>query len=92
MRVTGAEFTRLVDPPDPELVLAVVIEVSDVETRGVPVLASVGDVDVEGLFPDAAGTGLIGFLAAEPPAGAELVVGYADAPIATGITYDPPIA
>jgi len=93
MEVTGAEFARLADPPDPELTLRVVIQGSGFQQRAVPILASVGDVDVEGLVPTVDGDGLIGFLADEPPVGAELVIGYADTePLATGITYDPPIS
>ncbi|MEU9918994.1 hypothetical protein [Streptomyces sp. NPDC051001] len=93
MEVTGAEFSRLADPPDPELVLRVVITGTGFEQRAVPILASVGDVQVEGLVPSVDGEGLVGLLAEHPPVGAELVIGYAGRePLSTGITYNPPIS
>ena len=61
--------------------------------RAAPLLAKVGDVDIETISitgPDEA----VGFLAEVPPGGARLVIGYSDTGLEeTEITFpDPPIS
>lgn len=93
MQVTDAQFETVAEPPDPRFVMRVRILGSDVVRPGPSLVAQVGDEVVRDLIlalgPEGV-AGVEGFLTAEPPAGAELSVGFAGRDLAaTGITYEP---
>jgi hypothetical protein len=93
MQVERAEFEFLDPTPTPTWVMRIHIIGEGFEQRAAPIVAEIGGQQVEGVMPLFEGGGVQGFLTSEPPAGAELRVGYMDAPlIDTGITYSPAIA
>jgi hypothetical protein len=95
VNITDATFERPDDPPDPGYVLRISIVGTDLTRAGAQLVAQVGDIpvrDVISLF-EAQPEGVTGFLAAEPPSGAPVRVGFLGKELVdTGFTYEPPNA
>lgn len=95
MDITSAEFIPLSSEttPDPGFVMRVIVHVSGLDQRAVPVMARVGGQPLQGLMFLIAEAGLQGFLQEMPASGDELFIGYADGPlISTEITYSPDVS
>jgi hypothetical protein len=91
--VSHAFFEPLADSEDAGWLVRVALVGEGFVERAAPLVAQVGDVEVEALSSTGE-TGAVGFLTEEPPAGARLSVGYLDTGLAeTDITYPaPPIS
>ncbi len=95
MLINSAEFIPLgpETSPDPGLVMRVIIHVSGVEQRAVPIMARVGGQAVQGLMALITEEGLQGFLRETPAICDELLLGFADGPIIhTEITFTPAVS
>jgi hypothetical protein len=91
--ITDAAFEHLDDPPEPTYVLRLSIVGTDLTRAGAQLVAQVGDVPVRDLISLYQAEGVTGFLAAEPPSGAPVQVGYLGKELVdTGFTYEPPNA
>ena len=92
MHVTNASFTI---PPvllDPTCVAQVEVEGTEFLHRAMPVAAMVGNVPVEFIVVNAAGTEFVGLLRTHPQAGDILKVGYLDSELVdTAFTYTTPV-
>lgn len=92
MQVTNAVFAPPAPGADPTWVLRIDVEGGDFEFRAMPVIASVGDVPVEGIILKLTGDGFVGLLRSFPDVGDELKVGYLDEGlVGTGFTYQTPV-
>lgn len=77
MKVESATFALLPpDPPPGPWVISVVITGEAFETRAAPLVATVGELTVHALRVSPDGTQASGLLAAMPPEGARLSIGY----------------
>ena len=93
MNVSDVIFERPVDPPDPAYVLRVRILGTEQSRAGAQLVAQVGTLPVLDLISLFGQEGVTGFLADEPPVGAEVAVGYLGKELVpSGHTYDPPVA
>jgi hypothetical protein len=92
MHVTNATFSI---PPvllDPTCVVQVRVEGSGFRHRAMPVAARIGNVPLEFVVVNAAGTKFVGLLRTFPQIGDVLKVGYLDTELMdTTITYTTPI-
>lgn len=93
MNVVDAAFEPVAEPPVPGWKVRVTVVTTEPTERAAPVVGVVGEVPLAGIVSRLDGPGVIGFLADEPPDGAELKIGYADEGLVeTGITYERHIA
>ncbi|MGH3693623.1 MAG: hypothetical protein ACRDRX_06440 [Pseudonocardiaceae bacterium] len=88
MQVYSAIFERITAPLPTNWVMRVVIHGTGLTQRAITMVAAIGPQAVQGLMPSTESNTVLGFLTAEPTAGDELLIGYANEPlIATGLTY-----
>jgi hypothetical protein len=88
MQVDSAVFEPITAPLPTNWVMRVVIHGTGLRQRAIVMVAAIGPQVVHGLMPSTEANTVLGFLTAEPTAGDELLIGYANEPlISTGITY-----
>lgn len=89
--VDRADFELLPDSPIPGLAVRVTIHGEGLGGGGHPIVAKVGDQDLQAMAPTLEPGGARGFLAAEPAIGDELRIGLLGGElIPTGVVYDGP--
>jgi hypothetical protein len=92
VKVTGAQFENLPAGTPGGWKQRLSVGGTGFVARAAPAIATVGNVAVQSVVLAPGGKGFVGFLAAIPPIGAELKVGYLDTGLqSTGITYQPAI-
>jgi hypothetical protein len=91
MRLDSASFVPLPEPLGP-WVMQVLLSGDGFEMRAAPLVAKVGDLDVDLIQIGTGGTLASGFLAAVPEPGAPVSIGYLDDPelSQTDVTFQPP--
>jgi hypothetical protein len=91
MRVDSASFETLPEPLGP-WVMSVMLTGDGFENRAMPLVAKVGDLDVDLIVIASDGTMASGMLMDVPEPGARVSIGYLDSPelAETDVAFQPP--
>jgi hypothetical protein len=92
MEVTDATFGPPFPGAGPGWVLRIEVKGKSFLHRAAPVVAQVGDVQVERIYVKLAGDGFVGLLRSFPKNGDKLKVGYLDTGLTTtNVVFHPPV-
>jgi hypothetical protein len=93
MQIESMDIEEITTALPTDWTVRLVIRGSGLEERALPLVGELGPQKIQGLMPGGDEGVVLGFLIAQPSAGDELRLGYADQPLqSTGITFQPPIA